>query len=156
LAIQIGKILPLTIGPGSDTTYVYMEGTMGKRGNRIYLLVLAVLLLISSGCGQEGLFNEEETIIVQNRSGVNGVQIYINGEYKGTVDNNRDLTAKDSNWDDEDIWIEARTSVCEWEKIPLTMIYSKMDDGDTYTWKLGMPKQSPGCWEGPGSITSMS
>ncbi len=128
---------------------------MKIRNRGILVLAILVLILISSGCGQEGLFNEEETIIVQNRSGVNGVQIYINGAYKGTVDNNKDLTAKDRDWDEEDIWIEARTSVCEWERIPLTIIYSKMDDGDSYTWTLGMPKQSPGCWEGPGSISDL-
>ncbi len=129
---------------------------MKIRNREILVLAVLVLLLISGGCGQEGLFNEEETIIVQNRSGVNGVQVYINGDYKGTVDNNKDLIAKDRDWDDEDIRINARTSVCEWNEIPLTMIYSKMDDGDTYTLTLGMPKQSPSCWSGPGSIDDLN
>ena len=129
---------------------------MEKRGYKIYLLALLVLLFISSGCGQGSFFNEDETIIVQNRSGVNGVQVYIDGVYKGTVDNKKDLVVKERDYDDTDIWIDARNSNCEWNTIYLHVLYGRLDDGETVTVTLGLPKQSPTCWEGPGELHDLS
>lgn len=128
---------------------------MKMRNRGILILAILGIIFIGSAC-DPGYLGEEETIIVQNRSGVNGVQVYINGVYKGTVDNNRDLTAKDSDWDDTDVWIDARNSICEWNTIYLSIFYGRLDDGETATVTLGLPKQSPSCWEGPGSITDIS
>ncbi len=62
----------------------------------IMILALLGVILVAGACEKDPIVScaLDETIIIENRSGVNGVRIYIDDQFKGIVDNGKDLVLK--------------------------------------------------------------
>jgi len=63
---------------------------MSKK-HAVFAVLFVVVALIGIGCGGNGPFNPEETIIFENRTGINGMYCFIDGVLKGTVNSGGDL-----------------------------------------------------------------
>lgn len=63
---------------------------MKKKVWRVLPFTLLGILIIASSCGIV-ITDPDETIIIQNRSGKNSVEVYIDDDFKGIVDDGRDL-----------------------------------------------------------------
>ena len=59
----------------------------------VFALFFCFVALIGIGCSNDNNpFNPEETIVFANRSGINGVNCYVDLVLKGTVNSGQDLT----------------------------------------------------------------
>lgn len=101
---------------------------MEKITKGILFLILLGIIFITVACGV-GLTDPDETIIVQNRSGRNGVEVYIDSNFKGTVDDGRDLELIG----DYDGTREFYAKVGEYNWGP---DYYDIQDGGGITWQL--------------------
>lgn len=57
----------------------------------IAAMLLCVVALVCVGCGEDNPLDPEETIVFENRTGMNGMNCYIDSALKGTVNNGEDL-----------------------------------------------------------------
>lgn len=56
-----------------------------------FAALFLVIALFGIGCWDDGIFDPDERIIFQNRSGIDGVNCYIDDVLKGTVDSGEDV-----------------------------------------------------------------
>ena len=64
---------------------------MNKR-HLVFTVLFFVVALFGIGCSSDNNpFSPDETIIFENRTGINAVSCYIDNVLKGTVDNGKDL-----------------------------------------------------------------
>ena len=54
-------------------------------------MLLCIVALFCVGCGDDNPLDPEETIIFENRTGINGMECFIDGALKGTANNGQDL-----------------------------------------------------------------
>lgn len=101
---------------------------MEKITKGILFLILLGIIFITPACGV-GLTDPDETIIVQNRSGKNGVMVYIDGSFKGTVDEGWDLEIIGDYDGNREIY--ASVDVYYWGPV-----YFDIQDGGGITWQL--------------------
>jgi hypothetical protein len=94
----------------------------------ILFFILSGIIFITPACGI-GLTDPDETIIVQNRSGKNGVEVYIDGSFKGMVDNGRDLEIIGDYDGAREFY--ARVDIYNWGPS-----YYNIEDGGDFTWVL--------------------
>ena len=58
----------------------------------VFALLFCFVALIGIGCSKDNNpFNPEETIVFSNRSGINGVNCYVDFVFKGVVNSGQDL-----------------------------------------------------------------
>jgi hypothetical protein len=58
----------------------------------VFALLFCFVALIGIGCSKDNNpFDPEETIIFENRTGLNGMNCFIDGELKGGANNGQDL-----------------------------------------------------------------
>jgi hypothetical protein len=94
---------------------------------RAPLAVLFFAFVAMSGLGCEVL---EETIVFQNRSGLNGVSCYVDGEYKGTVNSGYDLVVEGDY--EGDRLLSATLGGLVWNTVAV-----HLDEGDTVYYSVG-------------------
>ncbi len=94
----------------------------------IVFFILLGIIFITAACGV-GLTDPDETIIVQNRSGKNGVVVYIDGNFKGTVDDGWDLEIIGDYDGSRELY--ARADIYNWGPV-----YYDIQDGGSITWAL--------------------
>ncbi len=64
------------------------------RIKHVFAALFVVVALIGVGCSSKSPFDPEETIIFENRTGLNGMSCFIDGVLKGAVDNGQNLTVQ--------------------------------------------------------------
>ena len=64
---------------------------MSKK-HAVFALLFCFVALVGIGCGKDSPFDPEETIIFENRTGLNGMSCFIDGELKGAVNSGEDLS----------------------------------------------------------------
>ena len=63
-----------------------------RKKHVVFALLFCLVALIGIGCSKDNNpFNPEETVIFENRSGLTGVNCYIDGVLKGTINNGQNL-----------------------------------------------------------------
>ena len=59
-----------------------------------FAVLFFVVSLFAIGCKGKSSTGSNETVVFQNRSGMNGVNCYIDFVYRGTINNNQNLTVE--------------------------------------------------------------
>jgi hypothetical protein len=62
-----------------------------RKKHVVFAVLLVVVTLIGVGCGSNNPFDPQETIIFENRTGLNAMNCFIDGVLKGAVNNGQDL-----------------------------------------------------------------
>jgi len=65
-----------------------------RRKYAAFAVLLVVVSLFAVGCPGHSSTDPSETVVFQNRSGWNGVNCYIDFVYRGTINNNQNLTVE--------------------------------------------------------------
>ncbi|MHB8836367.1 MAG: hypothetical protein ACYC9Y_11755 [Candidatus Methylomirabilia bacterium] len=66
-----------------------------RKRHVVFALFFCVVAMISIGCSKDNNpFDPEETIIFENRTGVNGMNCFIDGVLKGAVNNGENLNVE--------------------------------------------------------------
>ena len=66
---------------------------MNKR-HVVFAVLFVVVAMISIGCPKGHPFDPQETIIFENRTGINGMDCFIDSDFKGTVNNGENLSVE--------------------------------------------------------------
>lgn len=101
---------------------------MEKITKGILFLILLGIIFITPACGV-GLTDPDETIIIQNRSGINSVEVYIDNDFKGIVDDGRDLEIIGDYDGNKKFYAEA--GIYSWGPY-----YYDIPEGSTFPWTL--------------------
>ena len=104
-------------------------GKVMNRKHVVFAVLFFVLALIGIGCSKDNPLSPDETIIFENRTGINAVSCYIDNELKGTVDNGKDLKVEGDYQGDRVLRVNSGSTV-------LATRNQHIDSAMTFIWTL--------------------